>query len=58
MASITSRRFHNEALQGAESALTAMLIRNAAYSGKLLTCDELLTSTEMYDPRISLARLS
>ena len=30
VASITSRHFHNEALQGAESALTAMLIRNAA----------------------------
>ena len=58
VASITGRSFHNEALQGAESALTAMLIRNAAYSGKPLTWDELLTSTEMYDPKISLARLS
>ena len=58
VASITGRSFHNEALQGAESALTAMLIRNAAYSGTPLTWDELLTSTEMYDPKISLARLS
>jgi myo-inositol 2-dehydrogenase / D-chiro-inositol 1-dehydrogenase len=58
VASITGRSFHNEALQGAESALTAMLIRNAAYSGTPLTWDELLTSAEMYDPKISLARLS
>jgi myo-inositol 2-dehydrogenase/D-chiro-inositol 1-dehydrogenase len=58
VASITGRSFHNEALQGAESALTAMLIRNAAYSGTPLTWDELLTSTEVYDPKISLARLS
>jgi hypothetical protein len=35
-----------------------MLIRNAAYSGTPLTWDELLTSTEVYDPKISLARLS
>jgi predicted dehydrogenase len=58
VASITGRTFHNEALQGAESALTAMLIRNAAYSGRPLTWDELLASTEVYDPKISLARLS
>jgi predicted dehydrogenase len=56
--SITSRKFHNEAAQGAESALTAMLVRNAAYSGKTLTWDELLASTEVYDPKIDITRMS
>ena len=58
VASITSGKPHNEAQQGAESALTAMLVRNAAYTGKPLTWDELLASTEVYDPKISLSRLS
>ena len=38
--SITGRSFHNQALQGAESALSGMLIRNAAYTGKPLTWEE------------------
>ena len=58
VASITGHAFHNQAMQGAESALTGMLIRNAAYTGKPLTWDELLASTEVYDPKISLTRLS
>jgi predicted dehydrogenase len=58
IASITSKTFHNEALQGAESALTGMLVRNAAYAGKPLTWDELLASTEVYDPKLNLAKLS
>jgi myo-inositol 2-dehydrogenase / D-chiro-inositol 1-dehydrogenase len=58
VASITSGKLHSEAQQGAESALTAMLVRNAAYTGKPLTWDELLASTEVYDPKISLSRLS
>ena len=58
VASITSGTLHNQAEQGAESALSGMLIRNAAYTGKPLTWDELLTSTEVYDPKISLTRLS
>jgi myo-inositol 2-dehydrogenase / D-chiro-inositol 1-dehydrogenase len=58
VASITGHAFHNQALQGAESALTGMLIRNAAYTGKPLTWDELLASTEVYDPKIGLTGLS
>jgi myo-inositol 2-dehydrogenase/D-chiro-inositol 1-dehydrogenase len=58
VASITSGNFHNQAAQGAESALSGMLIRNAAYSGQPLTWDELLTSTEVYDPKIDITRLS
>ena len=58
LASITSGQYHNQAAQGAESALSAMLVRNAAYSGKPLTWDELMASTEVYDPKIDLAKLA
>ena len=42
--SITGGEFHNQAAQGAESALSAMLGRTAAYTGKLVTWDELMKS--------------
>jgi myo-inositol 2-dehydrogenase/D-chiro-inositol 1-dehydrogenase len=57
VASITSGKFHNQASQGAESALSAMLARNAAYSGKALTWDELLKSKEVYDPKIDFSKI-
>ena len=57
VASITSRQFHNQAAQGAESALSAMLGRNAAYQGKTLTWDELLKSKEVYDPKLDITKL-
>jgi len=56
--SITSNQFHNQAEQGAESALSAMLARNAAYSGKTLTWEELLKSKEVYDPKIDINKLA
>ncbi|MBI4164633.1 MAG: Gfo/Idh/MocA family oxidoreductase [Acidobacteria bacterium] len=56
--SITSGNFLNEAAAGAESALSAMLGRNAAYSGKALTWDTLMKSNEIYDPKINLANMS
>jgi hypothetical protein len=52
--SITSGKLLNEAAHGAESALTAMLGRNAAYSGKTITWDEHMKSQEAYDPKIDL----
>jgi hypothetical protein len=58
VASITSGPFHNQAEQGAESALSAMLVRNTAYSGKALTWDELLKSKVVLDPKINLAKLA
>ena len=58
IASITSRQYHNEAAQGAESALTAMLVREAAYAGRPMTWDDLLKSTEVLDPKIDLSKLS
>jgi predicted dehydrogenase len=56
--SITSGQFHNQAEQGAESALSAMLARNAAYSGKTLKWEQLLKSKEVYDPKIDINKLA
>ena len=43
MESITGGEFHNQAAQGAESALSAMLGRSAAYMGRVVTWDELIS---------------
>jgi hypothetical protein len=56
--SITSAQFHNQAAQGVESALSAMLGRMAAYSGRLVTWDELMKSEEVYDPRIDISKFA
>ncbi|HLK17453.1 MAG TPA: Gfo/Idh/MocA family oxidoreductase [Bryobacteraceae bacterium] len=55
--SISSNKFHNQAALGVESALTAMLGRNAAYEGRELTWDELLRSKEVLEPHIDLNKL-
>jgi predicted dehydrogenase len=55
--SITSGKFHNQAATGVESALTAMLGRQAAYQGRELTWDELLRSNEHWDSGIDLNKL-
>lgn len=55
--SISSGKFHNQAALGVESALTAMLGREAAYQGRELTWDELLRSNETLDPGIDLNKL-
>ena len=51
--SISSGKFHNQAAQGVESALTAMLGRRAAYTGREVTWDELLKSNEHWDAKIN-----
>jgi len=56
--SITSGQFHNQAAQGAESALSAMLGRMAAYTGKLVTWDELMKSKEVFDPKIDISKFA
>jgi len=56
--SILTGKFHNQAEQGAESALSAMLGRMAAYSGKETTWSELLKSNEQWDSGIDLDRLA
>jgi len=55
--SITSGKFHNQAVTGVETALTAMLGRQAAYQGRELTWDELLRSNERWDAGIDLNKL-
>jgi predicted dehydrogenase len=56
--SITSGNFHNQAAAGAESALSAILGRTAAYTGHEVTWDELLRSDEAWDARIDLNNLT
>jgi len=55
--SIKSGNLLNEAAQGAESALSAMLGRTAAYTGKAVTWDELMKSKEVFDPKIDINKM-
>ena len=55
--SITSGNFHNQADKGAESALSCMMARSAAYKGREVTWDELMKSSEVWDPKIDLNKL-
>jgi predicted dehydrogenase len=57
IASIVSGQLHNQAAQGVESALTAMLGRRAAYTGREVTWDELLKSNEHWDGKINVEKL-
>ena len=55
--SIVSGQFHNQAALGAESALSAMLGRTAAYTGREATWDELLRSTDVWESGIDINNL-
>jgi myo-inositol 2-dehydrogenase/D-chiro-inositol 1-dehydrogenase len=55
--SITSGKFHNQATAGAESALSCMMARTAAYSGREVRWEETLKSKEVWDPKIDLNKL-
>jgi myo-inositol 2-dehydrogenase/D-chiro-inositol 1-dehydrogenase len=55
--SISSGTFHNQSAKGAESALSCILARSAAYQGHELSWDELMKSTEVLDPKIDLNKL-
>src|SRR5207249_4743513 len=55
--SITSGNFHNQADKGAESALSCMMARTAAYTGREVTWDDLMKSTDVWDARLNLDRL-
>ncbi len=50
--SIQSGKLVNEAASGAEAALSGMLARTAAYTGKEVTWEKLLRSKEVFDPRM------
>jgi myo-inositol 2-dehydrogenase / D-chiro-inositol 1-dehydrogenase len=58
VASITSGQFHNQSAKGAESALSCMMARLAAYTGHEVTWEELLKSKEVLDPKINLEHLT
>jgi predicted dehydrogenase len=58
VASITSGQFHNQAALGAESAMSAMLGRTAAYKGRTVTWEELQKSKEVLDPRIDITKFA
>lgn len=52
--SIKSGNFINEADRGAESAMSAILGRTAAYTGEEVTWDEICTSDEKWDPMVNM----
>jgi len=56
--SITSGKFHNQAEKGAESALSCMMARTAAYKGREFTWEEILKSKEAWESKIDLHKLS
>jgi myo-inositol 2-dehydrogenase / D-chiro-inositol 1-dehydrogenase len=56
--SIASGNFHNQAAKGAESALSCMMARTAAYTEREVTWDETQKSTEIWDSQIDLKKLS
>jgi hypothetical protein len=55
--SITSGNYHNQADHGAESALTAMLGREAAYTGEIITWDKLLKSKKKWDAKLNISKM-
>lgn len=55
--SILTHNFHNQAATGAESALSAMLGRTAAYKGREVTWDELWKSDESWDAGLDISKL-
>ena len=56
--SITSGKFHNQAAQGAETALSGMLGRTAAYTGKPVTWDGLMKSKEVFNPKLDISKFA
>jgi predicted dehydrogenase len=55
MASIRSGNLINNAEDGAESTLSAILGRMAAYSGKLVTWDEMMRSNEKWPAKVPIS---
>jgi len=55
--SILTGKFHNQAAAGAESALSCMMARTAAYSGREVTWEEMLNSREVWDAHLDLHKL-
>jgi predicted dehydrogenase len=55
--SITNGKFHNQAAEGTESAISCILARTAAYKNHEITWDEIMKSSEVLEPVIDLNRL-
>jgi predicted dehydrogenase len=55
--SVTSGKFHNQAAAGAESALSCMMARTAAYTGREVSWDEILKNAEVWDPHLDLNKI-
>lgn len=58
IASVASGKLLNEAQFGAESTLTSILGRTAAYTGRELTWDEMMKSSEAWDPKMDFAQVA
>jgi myo-inositol 2-dehydrogenase/D-chiro-inositol 1-dehydrogenase len=56
--SITSGKYHNQIAAGVESARSCMLGRQAAYTSKPVTWNELLTNKEKYNLDMDLSKFS
>jgi predicted dehydrogenase len=50
--SVSSGKLLNEAKNGAEAALSGMLAREAAYTGRAVTWEQLLESKAVWDPKM------
>ncbi len=55
--SIVSGKFHNQAEKGVESAVSCMMARTAAYTGREVTWEEQWKSHEAWDAKIDLEKL-
>src|SRR5207302_6629515 len=55
--SINSGKFHNQADKGAESALSCMMSRTAAYTVREVTWDDMMRSTQVRVARLNVERL-
>jgi len=55
--SIVSGKFQNQAPAGAESALSCIMARTAAYTGHEVTWEDTLKSTETWDARLDLKKI-
>ena len=56
--SITSGNFHNQADKGAESCISCIMAREAAYKNREITWDQVMKLKEVYDPKIDLNKLN
>lgn len=55
--SITSGRFHNQAISGVTAALSCIMGRTAAYTGKPVTWDDTMKSRDVWDAKLNLEKL-